>query len=249
MATEGQCFNPEKVVHVGTDRKLCNVVANELGRRVPLCGECVNYYTSCKRCDLCDALCFGPTLEIEDGKTPLKSCSLGSEVYCYECVGEQLPKFMSEYFTKHPEAAEQVFAEYYDINEQRLDFSTPDTIELEWKGKKYRRGMEKGMCGIPYAMYEISMYAPAVGKFLRELFIPKMRARRYKECCYVQTIRSQRVTEGLETVAHFIPLSRGHPRAAELLPSRYVRAGTPHILRRIREQDDFGSFLDFLHDN
>lgn len=245
---ERKCFNPEKVVHVGTDKELHSVVSNDLGKRILICGECVEYYTPCKRCDLCDALCFGPTLQIAEGPTVLKPCSLGNEVFCYNCVGEQLPEFMCVFFMENPEEIDEVFTEYYMINETRLDFSTPDTIVLEWNGRQVRRGVENKMSQFCHAMYEISLYSPRIARFLSEVFIPEMRARRYDECCYVQTIRQQRIAEGLETLAHFVPASLGHPRAPELLPSRYVRAGTPHILRRIRERNDFDALLDFLRD-
>ncbi len=244
------CFNATKLAHAGSDNTEHSVVSNELGRRITLCGECVAYLMPCVECGLCEALCVGPTLKVVDPPTALKKCSLSKEVFCYECVGNRLPKFMSKFFQENPDAIEEVFGEYYAINEERIDFSTPDTIVLEWNGKTYRRGMENQMSALGHALYKISRYAPKVGVFVRDVFIPEMRARRYeKKCCYVQTIREQRIADGLATIAHFVPLSEGHPRASELLPSRYVRKGTPRGLREMRDTNDFDSFLDFLKDN
>lgn len=249
MEVRGKCLLQTSEYHTTTNNRLRQIVSNQLGARVFVCEGCVSYKLKTKECGLCGMLCAGDTLALPKEAHFWTPCTREpKEVFCYECVGKQLPEYLSRVCTADPEVGERIFKKYLKLYmpDEPIDFSSPATIKVQMGEKTYTWETPNQMGRFCYAIYKIARYDAVMKAFLRDEFIPEMRRQRVAAGCEVQIARQRRVEEGDATVCHFIPLAKGLPRARELLHPRYVRHGSTLEPAKIREENNFDAFLDLL---
>lgn len=268
MSTEDKCYFLDEDYHdPGYKKGLKEIILDDEKCRRLVCKMC---YGNHRTCALCGMFHCGNALELtsrpaividfdvrdEDADHPER---LDTESFCSECVNENLPEFMVRMFRDDFEALEEYFGEYHFFNCRddvldRFDCSNVNTIRVKYK-KDYFDA--KDTARFAWAMSQLALSFKGVNTFLRDVFIAELRQQKRDEKHPVQLAYDARIEEGLAALAHFIPASQGQSRTFELLPRRYIRSHelenhryarkTSNIsLSKIRETNDFNSFLDFL---
>lgn len=215
----------------------CVVIDNKTGERITLCDSCI-ILNKVRPCGLCGVRCINKTLKLDD------------EVFCYECIWNQVPEYLCSYFKDQVFEEWRVFGRYYEdfeLDSNTIDFSSPDEIGLMHAGMLVKRTTSPNKCLMFHFLGFYATTYTELEEFLREKMLPALRQQRIDAGCGVQERRQRRIQEGIEAIAHFIPTSKHHESAKRLLSKRYLRGELmPIDFEKMCTDNDFDSFQKFL---
>lgn len=247
-SSSNKCHNTDTDIHSDS---LSEVVCNDTGDLIHVCASCLSgelqevHKYRCATCALCGSLHLGKTLQRPSVFIFSKN-DADDESFCFECVGTELPKFMCNFFTRHPDE-KAMWEEYYKKfkvpTDMHLDFTSPDTLFLtSADGVAYPS--TTGMFG--HVLYLIAKEVPAVRYWIDGEFLYRLEQRRLKNECPRQIMRDMCDEEATAMLSRVIPSSVGSSVAFELLPPAIRRNAGAVILRDMRRVDNFYKFIDFL---
>lgn len=247
-ASEHQCINHDKE-GVEHDGPLREVVSNDLGARIHVCESCTKTETPCEKCGLCDGWHTGKTLKVKNTFVFAKDDD--DDSFCYECVGEELPKFMHKFFTQRNSSEKHAIhlVPYYKEfgPNTGIDFSSPDTIRLtDRQGVAHAPKTPGAMGSFGHVLYQISLEVPGIDHFLRYQFIDEMRRQHSAAQHATQIMRDLCVDEAESMMRRVAPTSDGCSCALDLLPPNVFKKSNAVVLRDMRRVTNFNQLLGFV---